>query len=148
MEVLQKIIGHVGTWFGNLSAENWYVLGTVVGSIFATIGITAWIKRKYLQKNAKKLASEFIVLNVAFWSFLLVVADFVITQGTAYGALLPFVSVHWAQISSGAIAVHAIATALKKWWQERKENKPLTIPTLTPVIDQPIPPVTQDIWHS
>lgn len=161
---MEKIISYLHIWAGARTAEDFYILGTVIGSVLVTIGVVAWIKRKYLAMNGKKLASEFIVLNVAFFGFLLTVTDFIVTQGTAFGSLLPFISVHWAQISSGAIATHAVATALHKWWKDRKDNKPLfptdtnmdgmvdtsvtvlsnTLPT--GVEKQPIPPTTLDIW--
>lgn len=158
MDVLQKVISYLHIWAGGLTAEDWQVAGTIAGSILVTVGLVAWIKRQYLRKNARKLASEFIVLNVAFFGFLLTVTDFIVTQGTAFGSLLPFLNTHWAQISGGAIAVHSVATALHKFWKDRKDGKPLVAdelidgivdkPIERPAITAPIPPVSVDIWKA
>lgn len=161
MDYVQKTISYLHIWAGARTAEDFYLLGTIIGSLIALIGLVAWIKRKYLQKNGRKLASEFIVLNVAFFGFLLTITDFLITQGTAFAGLLPFVNVHWAQISAGAIAVHAVATALHKWWKDRKDGVPLTadnlidgivdiktatLPTGVEKVKQPIPQINADVW--
>lgn len=152
---MDKFINYLHIWATNLTAEDFYVFGVILGSILATIGVTAWIKRSYLRRNAKKLASEFIVLNVTFWGFLTTVASFVLTQGPTFVHLAPWLAQHWAQISGGAIAIHAVATALKKWYQDRKDNKPLTVPEVslptathdTPQQDPAVPKVTSDIWR-
>lgn len=154
---MDTIKSEVHIWLGARTAEDLYVFGTVVGSILVTIGVVAWIKRSYLRKNAHKLASEFIVLNVAFWSFLLSVSGFIVTQGAAFGSLLPWIGTHWPQISSGAIATHAVATALHKWWRDRRDGKPIVTDelidgivdlTATPAQKKSIPQVTPDIWQS
>jgi len=146
MDSLIKILGYVLDYVNGVPAQSWYALGVLLASIPAVIGIVAYVKRRHLRKYAEKLASEFIVLNVAFWSALLTVANFVITQGTNFAPFLPFMSTHWAQISAGAIAVHAVATALKKHFQEKKAQKKTDflsgLPNLSPQIQAIQQPIT------
>lgn len=151
MDYITKLLDY---WTALISTANWYVVGGLVGSMLATIGITAWVKRHHLKQTAEKLASEFIVLNVAFWGFISAIATFVITQGTHFATMLPFVSRYWPTISASAIATHAIATGLHKWWTDRKEHKPILDINTDGIIDtpktpeplKPIPAISQDVW--
>jgi hypothetical protein len=135
-EQFTKGMAYLVDWFNSITAAQWYVTGVIIGAILGTIGITAYVKRRHLKKYAEKLASEFIVLNVAFWGFVLNIAGFVITQGTTFSSLLPFIGSHWAQISGGAIAVHAVATALYKHFKAKKEQKTLDFINGLPALPQ------------
>jgi hypothetical protein len=126
MDSLYKGLDYITSYINAVPTASWVALGALLASIPAVIGIVNWVKKHHLKKTGEKLASEFIVLNVAFWGAVLTVADFVMTQGTTFAPFLPFFSTHWAQVSAGAIAVHAIATSLHQWWKDRKARKPIT----------------------
>lgn len=158
MDTIHKVLDYLQVWLAGITAEQWYMIGTIVGSIPVVIGIVAWIKRRHVKKTAEKLASEFIVLNVAFWGFIISIADFIITQGTQFASLLPFVGTHWGQISAGAIVVHSAARRFHKWFQDRKNKEPLALPQApeTPLVTAestvPTPPpqppsVRADLWQ-
>lgn len=145
MDRLTQFISYMHIWLGSWTAANWYAFGGGLGAVLATIGVTAWVKRHHLKKTAQELAGHFVLLNVAFWGFLFTVADFVLTQGTIAAPLLPFLGTHWAQISGGAIIARKTALALRQWWTDRKNKKPLTAPLLPPAPDI-LPDLPENLW--
>jgi hypothetical protein len=152
MDTLNTLISYASAF---TATWNWYVIGGVTASILTTIGVTAWVKRHHLKQTAEKLRTEFIILNVGFWGYLTTTATFILTNGLAFGGYLPFVGAHWAQISGGAIAVHALASSLYQWFVARKDNKPLIESKIPETIQAaatdipalaPLPAVTADLW--
>lgn len=128
---LQAVAGYVLAWIQSIPADQWYVVGSVLGSALTTIGVVGWIKRRHLKKHAEKLANHFVTLNLVFWSTIMTVASFVVTYGTQFGAFLPFLSSHMPQIMVVATTLYTVSKGFKRWYQDRKDNKPL-VDTISP----------------
>lgn len=147
--MMEKLINYLLDGINSISPAGWYTIGFVLGSIPVVIGIVAWINRRNLKKYGQKLASVFTVVNVAFWGFLLAVADLavmVVTQGQSFGMLFPSLFVYWPQISGGAILVHTVSKHLYGKWKARQEGKKFTnrLPDLQPLVQQVTAPVPAD----
>lgn len=122
-----------------IPGHEWYIAGLIVGSIPVTVWVVNLVKKHHVKQTAEKLKSEFIVLNVAFWSFILTALTFLLAIGPHIANFFPYLTLHWPQIASGAIAFHAVATAVKKWWTDRKNNKPLVDLNTTDETSQTVP---------
>lgn len=121
----------------SITPYQWYLIGAGIVSIAGTIGLTAWIARRHLRIKGEKLWSGFIVLNVFFWGHLLVLADALSTNlgqithiGTLLPQIAPFISTWGPRVSMIALLTHIIASAVYKWWIDRKNKKPITNPNL------------------
>lgn len=120
-------------FINSLTLHQWFLIGGLLASIPGTIAITEWVKRHHVKVKTEKLWSGFVVLNVTVWSFLLTTADAIsanLGQVTHIGSLIPqiapFVAQYAPTVSIAALTVHTVATALSKWWADRKAKKPIT----------------------
>lgn len=135
----------------SFTPQQWFLFGGLLASIPGTFAITEWVKRHHFKKNAEKLWSGFVVLNVAFWGTALAFVDALganLSQITHIGSLIPqiapFASTWGPRISIATLVIHSAASVLVKWWSDRKAHKPLVnpnLPDLTPAVEAVLTPV-------
>lgn len=141
MDALIKILTYILDYITSVPASSWYVLGAVLGSSSVVIGIVAWINRKQFLKHGERLKSQFIALNVIFWSTVTTVLSFVLTNGTTFASFLPFLGTHMPQIIALSTVLYQISKGLKQWWSDRKARVPISNSNL-PDFSTLVPSVT------
>jgi hypothetical protein len=130
MDKLIHFIDNLTAWINGIPPHSWYVLGTVIAAIFATIGITEWTKRHHFKVKSQELASHFIALNLVVWSTVMTAASFILTNGSAWGTFLPFINEHMAQILAGATTVYTFSKATYNWFKAHKGITNVNTPDL------------------
>lgn len=128
----------------SITPHQWYIIGGLLACIPGVIGIVEWVKAHHFKVKAEKLWSGFIVLNVAFWSFILTAVDALsnnLSQITHFGSLIPqiapFVATWGPRVSVTALLVHSVASVLIGWWKDRQAKKPITnvnLPDFAPLV--------------
>lgn len=155
---IQKLLTYIQAFIGSVTPQQWYGLGLIFGSIAATTGVVAWIKRRHLKATAEKLASHLTMYYVIITSAVLAATDFIILNGatlSSLGGFLPFWVANGAKIMAGAIAAHEFVISSRKWLQGRKELlSPKTLETIEnaakdipqPGVISDVKPVTSSLW--
>jgi hypothetical protein len=143
MDTVLTAINYILDYLTAVPGESWYVLGSILGSSSLVIGVVAWIKRRNLKKYGEALRTQFIALNVVFWSTISTVVSFILTNGTTFASFLPFLGTHMPQIIALSTVLYQISKPLKEWWTDRKNNKPIAnhLPDLTPAVEAVTTPV-------
>lgn len=157
MDNLTKFISYLHIFLGGLSAEQLYVVGSVLGASGLLVGSVAWSKRHHLKESADKLEDWIITLLIWFYSFVLSIGSFVVAVA-AFG-LDPHMFLHyfgstWPYIVAFGPGLYTFSKAAKKKLAERKAKKiHLTDELIDGFVDVPKPPekapipaVTPDIW--
>lgn len=135
----------------SITPHQWYLIGGLVASGVGAIGITEWVKRHHFKVKAEKLWTGFVFLNVTFWSFILTAVDALssnLSQITHIGSLIPqvspFVSHYAPTVTVVVLVLHTVASALFKWWTDRKQKKAFNIanlPDITPAVEAVSTPI-------
>lgn len=136
MENIQKVVDYVASYIASVPAESWYTLGALLGSSGLVIGIVAWIKRRHLRKYAEALATQFVAINVVFWSSVTTVLSFVLTNGSTFASFLPFLGTHMPQIIALSTVLYQISKPMKQWWADRKSGKAIQNPNMPALSEQ------------
>lgn len=134
-------------WINAIPGKEWYALGITLASIPAVIGIIAWIKARHYKLKAEELANHFVYINLIFWSTVMTVADWVLTNGHSFATFLPYLNAHWTQIAFYSSATYTFAKAAKGFMDSRKQaKKPFanTLPDLQPLVEQVNTPVVTE----
>lgn len=134
MDVLTKTFNYILDYLGSIPAASWYVLGSLLASSGVVIGIVAWINRHHLKEHSERLKTQFIALNVVFWSTVTTVLSFVLTNGGDFAPFLPYLGTHLAQVMALATTLYQVSKPMKQWWIDRKDKKKFVLPEL-PVPD-------------
>lgn len=115
-----------------LTPHQWFIIGGVIATMAGAWGITALVKIRHFKKKAEKLWQGWVNLNVAIWPAVLVFIGAALAnldQMTSLLSLIPLAAPYAAQYgpvaSVGLLTTHTVVTAIAKFWQARKANKPL-----------------------
>jgi hypothetical protein len=170
METLKNVISIWHIFLGAVTAEQWYVVGSVVASILTLIGVVGWTKRHHLKKDVDKLEDWIITLLIWFYSFVLTIGGFVIAVlgfGINPAMFIHYFGTTWPYIVALAPGVYTFSKAAKKKLAERKAKKIHVTDQLIDGIndvrvpepdvmaqpsfsmrkaDEPITPISADIW--
>lgn len=146
MDTTLKLVQYVTDYINSVPASSWYALGTLLAGSAIVTAIVAWINRSRAKKDLEKLGRVMVTWVVAFLSALVTILDFVINNGSTFGAFLPYFATHTVQVIGISTAIYNVAKPSLAWWKARKEGRVITNPNL-PTFDT-IPAVTSQITPS
>jgi hypothetical protein len=159
METLHTLISNWHIFLGAVTAEQWYVVGSVVFSILSVFGVVGWTKRRHLKKKLDKLEDWIITLLIYFYSFVLTVGGFVVAVvgfGINPSMFMHYFGTTWPYIVAFAPGIYTFSKAARKKLEERRKRKIHVTDQLIDGINDvrvpepealaPIPQVTPTIW--
>jgi hypothetical protein len=116
----------------------WFIVGVVAASLPVTVGIVQWVKHRHFKKTGLEMENHLIDYTVTVTAALMTLTDFLITNGTQFANLFPFLLVVLPTIKAFAPTVFSISKAIHTAAIERKNKQPITTPPELPALIQQI----------
>lgn len=137
MDKLITAANYVADYIASVPADSWYALGSLLAGSAIVTAIVAWYNRRRAKKDLEKLGKAMVSWVVIFLSGVVSVLDFVINNGTTFGAFLPFWAEHTVQVIAISTLIYNFAKPSLAWFKARKAGEPITnvnytAPVLTP----------------
>lgn len=150
MDTVIKAANYIIDYVSSVPASSWYALGALIGSSALGVAIVAWVNRRHLRQTGEQLGRALVNLNVIFWSAVMTVLSFVMTNGPTFAPFLPFLGTHWPQIIGVMTVLYNVAKPSLAWWKARQTGKKFTnhLPELTPLVEQVTSPVSPNAGHA
>ena len=135
-----------------LTPQQGAVIGGVIAAMLGTWGITALVKIRHFKKKGEKLWTGWVAFNVGFWGTALTFIEAAVAsfdQVTGVLGVIPAAApyaLHYGPIASMyLLLVHTVISAVAKWWQARRDGKPLFAESLPEISNPNLQPAMETV---